>query len=834
MADKTKTLSLKAFLDTNGFEKPMAEMRKSVELSGKNFRVAASEAAAFGTSADELRVKQQYLQEVIAKQKNLVDMLTAAHAKAVQDYGAESKAADQLSGQLTSATIKYNKLNGELRETGAAMKKAAADMDAAAQAEAEQAAAAARAAAETTGFEDRIEQLRKEMERTADETEIATSAARAYGSKTDELRNKARGLGTQISQQKRMLDTLVASYEKSKRQTGENSTKTEALAKEVSHARIKYNELNAELRDTSQALTDEAYKTAKSKSNWTEWVAGGVLAGGTAGIITTALNFMGSAASKAGDLVGGAFDTVKQAAQLAAQGVGTLAKGIRDITMDSAAAADDVLTMASKMGLSATQVQEMAYASELVDVDLDTMAGSMSKLTVNVGKAADEQKAYNDKLADARKHHKKVKAELGDTAAAFKTLGVPIRDNAGHLRDANAIWYESIDALGKVRNETERDLLAQKLYGKSFAELKPMIDAGGDALRDYATEAHLSEYIMTGGQLEALGKLDDSYQRYRKTLDGIRNFMGAAMAPAFSKFFDGLVRQAPYIQDRLSPTMEELGEVMAEAAGDVVEELPEFIKLGAEILPELMEAAKEAKPYVIEMLRDMPGLIRQVSDGLNGVPGTTITSLGEFAINSLPAIAQAAADGAPSIERIVNSVANNSDSLSEVITTLAEEAPGVLDALADFSEEALPDIADSMPKIAGGISTIITKLLELGTWVNQNPWVFRFTSFAGAVAGIIGDAPKVFGGSPEKRGTGGITNGGVTIVGERGPEPVILPRGSRVVSNAEARQLLGDTGGVQEVHHSGTVRHVIENVNGIVLAVKDEIINDMGFETRMA
>ena len=35
--------------------------------------------------------------------------------------------------------------------------------------------------------------------------------------------------------------------------------------------------------------------------------------------------------------------------------------------------------------------------------------------------------------------------------------------------------------------------------------------------------------------------------------------------------------------------------------------------------------------------------------------------------------------------------------------------------------------------------------------------------------------------------------GGATWVGEDGPEPVILPRGSRIISNRDARSLTGDT-----------------------------------------
>jgi len=40
---------------------------------------------------------------------------------------------------------------------------------------------------------------------------------------------------------------------------------------------------------------------------------------------------------------------------------------------------------------------------------------------------------------------------------------------------------------------------------------------------------------------------------------------------------------------------------------------------------------------------------------------------------------------------------------------------------------------------------------------------------------------------------GGVSAGGLTIVGEKGPELVNLPKGSRVHSNADSRKMTGST-----------------------------------------
>jgi hypothetical protein len=80
----------------------------------------------------------------------------------------------------------------------------------------------------------------------------------------------------------------------------------------------------------------------------------------------------------------------------------------------------------------------MSYASRFVDVDLETMTGSMAKLTKSMDGA---------------------RGGTGDTAKAFKTLGISVTDGNDNLKDSKQVWTEAIGALGNIKNETERDAL---------------------------------------------------------------------------------------------------------------------------------------------------------------------------------------------------------------------------------------------------------------------------------------------------------------------------------------------------------------------------------------
>ena len=197
--------------------------------------------------------------------------------------------------------------------------------------------------------------------------------------------------------------------------------------------------------------------------------------------------------------------------------VGGLTTALAKNTVEIAKTADDLLTLSSQTGLSTDQLQEFEYASELVDVSTDTLQGSLRKLTSNMQKARDGS---------------------GDAAAAFETLGVRITDNHGALQDSRQIFLQTIDALGKVKNETERDALAMQIFGKSATDLNPLIEAGSERLAELAAQAHEVGYVMDADTLESLGALDDSLQKLNKQGDAVKRSFATALLPILQAFAD--------------------------------------------------------------------------------------------------------------------------------------------------------------------------------------------------------------------------------------------------------------------------------------------------------
>lgn len=207
------------------------------------------------------------------------------------------------------------------------------------------------------------------------------------------------------------------------------------------------------------------------------------------------------------------------AAAAVAAGFAALVKTYKElisIATEAAANADNVLTIAQITGLDTDSVQEFQYAAELIDVSLETIESSLTKLKNGMQDAAGGN---------------------GNIAETFSQIGVSVTEADGSLRNAEDVFNEVIDALGEIGNETERDAVAMDVFGKKAEDLNPIIKQGSKTLNEYKKEAHDVGAVLSTEQLAALGAVDDAYQRLKKTQESVKNQIGAEMAPAVENFY---------------------------------------------------------------------------------------------------------------------------------------------------------------------------------------------------------------------------------------------------------------------------------------------------------
>ena len=233
------------------------------------------------------------------------------------------------------------------------------------------------------------------------------------------------------------------------------------------------------------------------------------------------------------------------AAGQAMQGLSTaaaaVAVSIGALTVKSGEWADDLNTMAKIYHIGTDELQKYAAAAGLVDVDVETIAKSHTKLEKSMSSAA---------------------KGTGANAEAFEKLGVSVTDSNGELRDSDEVWQDVITALGQVENETERDTLAMQLMGKSAAELNPLIEDGGETYKNLSdTMAKYGLDFIDEETLNEANEFNDALDTMKAigmvAFQQLGTQLAAYLAPAMEKVVN-LVGQIANWFSNLSPRTQAL------------------------------------------------------------------------------------------------------------------------------------------------------------------------------------------------------------------------------------------------------------------------------------
>lgn len=394
----------------------------------------------------------------------------------------------------------------------------------------------------------------------------------ALNAKNDVLERK-------ISTQTEKLEYLRAALQQSAEKYGEADKRTMQWQTSLNNAEAELNNLNNQFDENKQKIAD----SGKEMGN-----LGDVVNGLTSKLgiqlpdsMKSSMNAMGSLDASSLALTGG-FAAVAAA-------IVKVEKAMISMTKESAAFADNIITLSMQTGQSTEQLQEFSYATELIDVSVDTLQGSLRKLTNNM------QDTMNG---------------TGNAKDSFDALGISVTNADGSMRSANDVFYETIDALGQVKNETERDAMSMDIFGRSAQDLNPLIIQGSKTLKAYADEAHNVGYVLDDEALSALGAVDDAYQRLQKTQEGVKNKLAVEFAPYLEEFYGdvttmvkdgGKAIKDSGIVDAFGMLLETVGDIlnpMSDLSNNRVPALTKALQPLAKVMALMADAAELLKGVI--------------------------------------------------------------------------------------------------------------------------------------------------------------------------------------------------------------------------------------------
>lgn len=576
--------------------------------------------------------------------------------------------------------------------------------------------------------------LRSEMELLAAQFEGQEDSVEALTKKHDLLER------TLYTQQDK-VDALRAALQNAAASFGEADNRTMKWQDQLNKAETELIRTNNQLKKTNEVLngTDNAFeKAGDSLDSFTNELSdsksgttglgdaldqiGGKLGISLPGEMKNTLNGLGQINVKTLAVAGGM-------AALAAAIVG-MEKKLISLTKEAAAYVDGINTLSATSGISTQKLQEYAYAAELLDVSVDKLSQSHIEVT----------KSMNDAMHGS-----------SERIEAFNRLGVTYAHTNGVMRDSEEVFWEVIDALGKVENETQRDALAMKILSESATELNPLIEAGSGKMREYAEEAHKMGYVLDDEALAALQGVDDAMQRFGKTTDGVKNQLSAEFAPYLEES-----------TEKLTTFVGNLGKALQDSG--VVDAFGMLLETFTEILIPADYLADDAVPRLTQALHPLAQTIALIADTMMAIAGVVEMLWGVLPFN------WGSGHFTSGIDNIKTAWGWNTKN----------GKPSNMYKLENRDALAQSDYDEALGGWAGNVSSEqLKKETEMKDAYQMLQDLYKQSGFNGSFK----DWRTLNG---YATGTD-YFRGGVTWVGENGPEKVFLPQGSRILTAQESR-----------------------------------------------
>lgn len=219
------------------------------------------------------------------------------------------------------------------------------------------------------------------------------------------------------------------------------------------------------------------------------------------------------------DLVTNNVDKLKAA--FVALGTAFAVKQIADLEEHFAKLAEEIDRTAQMTGLATIEVQQFTAIVEQSGGSVEGGIATLTKLERSMVEAA---------------------RGTGDTALAFEALKIKVTDAHGELRPVQEVLSDLAEKFKNTENGATKTAYAMQLMGRGGAQLIPVLNEGKEGLAEFNEELKKTASIMSGEQLAAFKRLDDSIDMLGASWEGFKLQVATLFEPAAEKIVEWLTK----------------------------------------------------------------------------------------------------------------------------------------------------------------------------------------------------------------------------------------------------------------------------------------------------
>lgn len=455
---------------------------------------------------------------------------------------------------------------------------------------------------------------------------------------------------------------------------------------------------------------------------------------------------------------------------------------------------DELGKAAQKVGIPVDEFSKLEYAARLSDISLESLTGTLAR--------------FSRSLSDI--------ASGGQNPAgeALRQLGVSALDAQGQLRPTSAIMEDVAAKFASMKDGADKTALAIAMFGKSGAEMIPMLNGGREAIAGAGAELERFGGVVTPAAAQAAEQFNDNLTRLKEAGMGVATTIAGNLAPAMAEITNSFVEWAStgeaartlweginyVLQQGLQFMYETIAiwksftayvygaaeAFTALSSGDMEGASAALRKAGEESAKAWDDATKRFLNYKATLdaagglgapgKGSLPGTMEQVLSGNatkppssgsgSAIPGGTMTTTNPLAV--VPIIPPNTISDIYGAGQAVQSLATDVGNANTAVTGLnASFAEGLVSSIFDAitGAKSLGEMFDNLKKVAlDALQSIAKQLVQSG-----------INALIGKLGGSLlgGGGGSSFGGLFANGGTLGAGQWG--IAGEKGPEIIHGP-----------------------------------------------------------
>ncbi|MCC7202450.1 MAG: phage tail tape measure protein [Nitrospirae bacterium] len=181
---------------------------------------------------------------------------------------------------------------------------------------------------------------------------------------------------------------------------------------------------------------------------------------------------------------------------------------------------DELLKASQKTGVAVEELSGLKYAAELSGVSFEQLTTNLGKLSKNLFDAA---------------------SGTGDAKDAFKKLGVDVKDSNGNLRSSEDVLIDVAEKFSTMEDGTTKSALAMKIFGKSGADMIPLLNQGAAGIKEATEEAKAFGLVVGEDAAKEAEDFNDNLDRMKGLVKGVATAIGNNLIPAINDLIEAWI-----------------------------------------------------------------------------------------------------------------------------------------------------------------------------------------------------------------------------------------------------------------------------------------------------